>query len=147
MPPLRTAADRDALRQAVAAGELSAICSDHQPHDADAKLLPFPETAPGMSSLETLLPLALRLVSEGVLDLPSVIARLTSGPAKILGLDLGQLTPGATADVCVFDPHACWTPSAETLLSHGVNTPFLGVEMQGRVVLTLLEGRVVYARG
>lgn len=147
VPPLRTAADRDALRQAVAAGELSAICSDHQPHDADAKLLPFPETAPGMSSLETLLPLALRLVSEGVLDLPSVIARLTSGPAKILGLDLGQLTPGATADVCVFDPHACWTPSAETLLSHGVNTPFLGVEMQGRVVLTLLEGRVVYARG
>jgi dihydroorotase len=85
IPPLRTVADRDALRQALAAGEIGAICSDHQPHDADAKLLPFPETAPGISGLETLLPLALRLVTEGILDLPGVIARLTTGPAGILG--------------------------------------------------------------
>lgn len=146
VPPLRTRADRDALRQAVAAGELAAICSDHQPHDADAKLLPFPETAPGISGLETLLPLALRLVSEGALDLPGVIARLTSGPAGVLGLDLGHLSPGATADVCVFDPHACWIPTPETLVSHGENSPFLYQEMHGRVTATLLEGRLVFER-
>ncbi|MCG6896714.1 MAG: dihydroorotase [Thiocapsa sp.] len=147
VPPLRTRTDRDALRRALAAGELSAVCSDHQPHDADAKLLPFPETTPGISGLETLLPLALRLVAEGVLDLSAVIARLTIGPAEILGVDLGHLTPGAAADVCIFDPNARWTPTPETLLSHGENSPFLYQEMRGRVTATLLEGRAVFERG
>jgi dihydroorotase len=146
IPPLRTGADRDALRNALAAGELGAICSDHQPHDADAKLLPFPETAPGISGLETLLPLALRLVSEGVLDLPGVIARLTTGPAGILGVDLGHLSPGAIADVCIFDTDACWIPTPGTLLSHGENSPFLYAPMHGRVIATVLEGRIVFDR-
>jgi dihydroorotase len=146
IPPLRTVADRDALRQALAAGEIGAICSDHQPHDADAKLLPFPETAPGISGLETLLPLALRLVTEGILDLPGVIARLTTGPAGILGVDLGHLSPGAIADVCIFDPDACWIPTPGTLLSHGENSPFLYTPMHGRVTTTLLEGRIVFER-
>ncbi len=146
IPPLRTGADRDGLRQALAAGEIGAICSDHQPHDADAKLLPFPETAPGISGLETLLPLALRLVTEGILDLPGVIARLTTGPAGILGVDLGHLSPGAIADVCIFDPDACWIPTPGTLLSHGENSPFLYTPMHGRVTTTLLEGRIVFER-
>ncbi|UHD18518.1 dihydroorotase [Thiocapsa bogorovii] len=146
VPPLRTRADRDALRHALAAGEIGAICSDHQPHDADAKLLPFPETAPGISGLETLLPLALRLVSEGVLDLAGVIARLTLGPAEVLGLDLGHLSPGATADVCLFDPNDCWIPTPETLLSHGENSPFLHTPMHGRVMATVLDGRIVFER-
>jgi dihydroorotase len=147
IPPLRTLDDRDALRRAIAAGVLTAICSDHQPHDADAKLLPFPETAPGISALETLLPLALRLVSEDVIDVPGMVARLTVGPAEILGVDLGHLSPGATADVCVFDPDAVWTPTPQTLLSHGGNSPFLGQEMRGRVTATLLNGRIVFERG
>jgi dihydroorotase len=147
VPPLRTRADRDALRHALAAGEIGAICSDHQPHDADAKLLPFPETAPGISGLETLLPLALRLVTEGVLDLPGVVARLTVGPAEILGLDLGHLSPGATADVCIFDPNNCWIPTPDTLLSHGENSPFLHTQMHGRVMVTVLDGRIVFERG
>ncbi|RKT44421.1 dihydroorotase [Thiocapsa rosea] len=146
VPPLRTRADRDALRHALAAGEIGAICSDHQPHDADAKLLPFPETAPGISGLETLLPLALRLVTEGVLDLPGVVARLTVGPAEILGLDLGHLSPGATADVCLFDPNDCWIPTPETLLSHGENSPFLHKQMHGRVMATVLDGHIVFER-
>lgn len=146
VPPLRTRRDRDALRRALASGELSALCSDHQPHDADAKLLPFPETAPGIAGLETLLPLALRLVAEGVLDLPKLIARLTIGPAEILGVDLGHLTPGAAADVCVFDPDARWTPTPQSLLSHGQNSPFLDQEMRGRVTATLLDGRTVFDR-
>ncbi|MBK5963987.1 dihydroorotase [Thiocystis minor] len=146
IPPLRTLADRDALRAALARGDLAAICSDHQPHDADAKLAPFPETAPGISSLETLLPLALRLVAEGVLDLSGAIERLTAGPAAILGRNLGRLAPGDPADLCVFDPGEIWIPTAETLVSRGHHSPFLGQEMRGRVVWTLLGGRVVFEK-
>lgn len=150
LPPLRTHADRDALRVAVAEGAIQVICSDHQPQDADAKELPFPETAAGISALETLLPLALRLVEEGVLDLPTVIARLTTGPADVLGhppgRDLACIRPGRPADVCVFDPRQVWVPTPQTLESHGDNTPFLGVELKGRVRWTLLGGRVVFER-
>ncbi len=144
LPPLRTAEDRHALRIALAEGALQAVCSDHQPHDADAKQAPFPETAPGISALETLLPLALALVEQGVLDLPSVIARLSTGPAAVLGRDLGRLKPGRAADVCVFDPQETWVPSPETLVSQGHNTPFLGRPLTGRVRWTLHEGRVVW---
>ena len=147
IPPLRTLADRNALRIAVAEGAVSAVCSDHQPHDADAKEAPFPETAPGISALETLLPLGLRLVAEGVLDLPTLIARLTVGPAEILGhppgRDLGCIRPGRPADVCVFDPAEPWVASTETLWSHGDNSPFLGATLNGRVRWTLLGGRLV----
>jgi dihydroorotase len=146
-PPLRTAADRAALREAVAAGLIDAVCSDHQPHEEDAKLAPFPVTEPGVSSLETLLPLVLRLADEGVMDLSTAIARLTREPARILGLAAGNLAPGAVADVCIFDPAARWTVSADNLASHGHNTPFLGQEMKGRVSWTLLAGRVVFERG
>ncbi len=146
LPPLRTPSDRQALRAAVAAGTIQALCSDHQPHDADAKQAPFPETAPGISGLETLLPLALSLVAEGVLDLPAAIDRLTTGPAEILGRDLGRLKPGRPADVCVFDPAESWVPSPDTLVSQGHNTPFFGRKLQGRVRWTLLGGRIVFER-
>ncbi|MGA7981413.1 MAG: dihydroorotase [Chromatiaceae bacterium] len=146
LPPLRTLADRQALREAVAHGSVAAICSDHQPHEADAKLNPFPETAPGISAVETLLPLTLRLAAEGVTDLSTAIARLTLGPAEILGLPVGRLDPGRIADLCVFDPQARWTVAPETLTSRGHNTPFRGLELQGRVTWTLLAGRVVYER-
>ena len=144
-PPLRTLADRDALRAAVRDGVIAVICSDHQPHDPDAKEAPFPETAPGISGLETLLPLTLRLVEEGVLDLPTAIARLTAGPARVVGLPFGRLTPGAVADVCVFDPQAVWTLQRDDMVSAGHNTPFLGWEFRGRVTHTLYEGRLVHA--
>ncbi|ESQ09076.1 MAG: dihydroorotase [Thiohalocapsa sp. PB-PSB1] len=146
IPPLRTLADRDALRAAVAAGEIAAICSDHQPHEPDAKLAPFPQTEPGISTLETLLPLALRLVRDGTLDLPAVLACLTCNPARILNLPLGRLQPASVADVCVFDPAARWIPDPSNLISRGHNTPFIGVEMMGRVEWTLLGGRVVFQR-
>ncbi|MGB5736679.1 MAG: dihydroorotase [Thiohalocapsa sp.] len=146
IPPLRTLADRDALRLAVAAGEITAICSDHRPHEPDAKLDPFPQTEPGISALETLLPLTLRLVREGLLELPAALACLTCNPARILGLPLGRLKPNAPADICIFDPEARWLPSPTTLLSRGLNTPFMGVEMMGRVQWTLLGGRIVFRR-
>jgi dihydroorotase len=146
IPPLRTLADREALRRAVAAGTIGAICSDHQPHDADAKLAPFPEAAPGISALETLLPLVLSLVEAEVLDLATAVARLAWGPAEILGLPLGRLDVGRSADVCVFDPQAPWTLTEQNLVSRGHNTPFMGSALKGRVTWTLLQGRVVFRR-
>jgi dihydroorotase len=146
IPPLRTLADRDALRRAVANGTIAAVCSDHQPHDADAKLAPFPAAAPGISALETLLPLVLSLVQEGIMDLTTAIARLTWGPAEILGLPLGRLDLGRSADLCVFDPHAPWTLTDESLVSRGRNSPFIGRALQGRVTWTLLQGQVVFRR-
>lgn len=143
-PPLRSGSDRDALRRALADGTLDAICSDHQPHEADAKLVPFCQTEPGLSALETLLPLSLRLYHDGQMTLPAVIAKLTSEPAAILGQRLGTLAVGAVADLCIFDPDRYWTVDAGKLLSAGHNTPFHGWELQGRVTHTLFDGRLVY---
>ncbi|MCM8855362.1 MAG: dihydroorotase [Candidatus Thiodiazotropha sp.] len=144
-PPLRNDSDRDGLREAVANNVIQAICSDHQPHEADAKSSPFPDTEPGISGLETLLPLTLKLVEQGVLDMSSAIARLTCGPADILGLPLGRLTPKLAADICIFNPHQRWQVASDKLLSAGKNTPFIGWEMPGRVTHTLLKGRLVYS--
>jgi dihydroorotase len=143
-PPLRTLADRDALRRAVADGTIAAITSDHQPHEPDAKQRPFPETEPGISGLETLLGLALRLVDEGVMDLSTALARVTSGPADILGLPYGRLGVGSAADVCIFDPEQDWILYRDQMLSEGHNTPFHGWDFPGRISHTLFNGQVVY---
>ncbi|HRD65884.1 MAG TPA: dihydroorotase [Candidatus Competibacter sp.] len=145
-PPLRGLRDRDALRAGLANGVLGAICSDHQPHEPDAKQAPFGDTEPGISGLDTLLALSLRLARDETLTLPMVLERLTSGPARILGLDGGHLGVGAPADVCVFDPAADWRMAAGTLRSRGQNTPFLGWELRGLVTHTLLRGQIVYER-
>ncbi|HEY8553369.1 MAG TPA: dihydroorotase [Burkholderiales bacterium] len=143
-PPLRSRRDREALRRGLVGGVIGAICSDHQPHEPDAKLAPFSESEPGISGLETLLPLTLRLVHEGLLTLPEAIALLTHKPADILGLESGRLNVGATADVCIFDPAERWRLTEDRLVSRGHNTPFLGAEFQGRVRYTLVGGRLVY---
>ena len=144
LPPLRTRLDRDGLREAVREGTISVICSDHQPHDPDAKEAPFPDTEPGISGLETLLPLTLRLVEQGALDLDRAIESLTVGPSRVMGLPLGRLGPGDWADVCVFDPEAVWELDPRSLASAGRNTPFAGWEFRGRVTHTVFEGREVY---
>lgn len=146
IPPLRTPRDRDALRTGLAHGTLSALCSDHQPHELDAKLGPFMGTEPGISALETLLPLALRLVDDDILTLSETLARLTCLPAQILGSDAGTLGIGQPADICIFDPHQYWTLSNDRLRSRGHNSPFNGWEFTGRVTHTLLGGKVVYER-
>jgi dihydroorotase len=143
-PPLRTAADRDALRAAVASGVISAVCSDHQPHEFDAKINPFPLTEPGVSALETLLPLTLALVHEGVLSPLQAAARLCSGPADIAGIDAGRLSVGAVADLALVDPEAEWTLRSGQMLSAGRNTPFDGRRLRGRVLRTLRAGVQVY---
>ncbi|HDK37406.1 MAG TPA: dihydroorotase, partial [Thiolapillus brandeum] len=116
----------------------------HQPHEADAKTEPFPLTAPGISGLETLLPLCLKLVENGVLDLPSAIACVTQGPAQVLNLPLGRLDEGHSADVCIFDPDHIWTLHPADMLSSGKNTPFANWEFRGKVTHTLFEGRITY---
>lgn len=145
-PPFRSLADREALRNAVADATFGAICSDHQPHDPNLRELPFPQTTPGISGLETLLPLTLKLVHEGILDLPSAIHRLTAGPADILGLPAGRLSAGASADICIFDPASIWTLDREQMLSAGKNTPFHNWELTGQVNYTIFEGRITYER-
>jgi dihydroorotase len=146
IPPLRSARDRGRLLDGIRDGTIDAVCSDHQPHEPDAKLAPFSESEPGISGLETLLPLTLRLVEAGVVDLPRALALLTTGPADILGIDAGHLSVGATADVCIFDPDSEWTLDSSRLVSRGRNTPFHGWALKGRVRHTLVGGEVAYSR-
>jgi dihydroorotase len=142
-PPLRTRADRDGLREAVKSGVINAISSHHQPHEADAKLAPFGATEPGMSGVELLLPLAMTLVQDGLLDLPTLLARLTVGPARALRLPAGRLAVGAPADVVLFDPQAS-TLAGETWKSKGDNCPFIGHCLPGKVRHTLVDGRIIF---
>lgn len=146
LPPLRTQRDRDGLRNGLAKETLLAICSDHQPHEADAKLAPFAATAPGISALETLLPLGLRLVEDKVLSLPELISRLTCQPARLLGIPVGTLGAGAIADLCLFDPKEQWELEPEQMHSRGRNTPFTGWQFNGRTVMTIFNGKIVYER-
>ena len=144
LPPFRTEADKQYLRQGLAGSTLNSICSDHQPHDLDAKLGAFPETEPGISSLETLLPLMLKLVSQHAITLEQGIACLTANPARVLRINSGALTPGFAADVCVFDPEREWLVNAENWRSQGVNTPFWGQHLKGRVTHTLQAGKIIH---
>lgn len=144
-PPLRSLRDRDALREALASGVVDAVCSDHTPVDDDAKQLPFAEAAPGATGLELLLPLTLKWAKEAGVPLAQALARLTRDPARILGIDAGTLSPGAAADVCIFDPEAAWVVEPGALHSQGRNTPFLGLALSGRTRYTLVAGNVVYA--
>ncbi len=142
-PPLRSAADRDGLREAVKAGVISAISSHHQPHEADAKLAPFGETEPGISSAEILLPLALTLVDDGLLDLPTLLARLTSGPAAALRLPSSTLQAGQPADLVLFDQHSS-TLVGERWYSKGRNCPFMGHCLPGAVRYTIVDGHISF---
>ena len=147
LPPLRSEADRDALRQGVASGVIGAICSAHEPHEPDAKMAPFPSTAPGLSGLETLLPLTLKLVQEKVMPLSRALEVLTSGPARIAGLQSGRLAPGLDADLCLYDANKIWIFDPAQMLSKGQNSPFAGWRFQGDICYTFFEGRLTYQAG
>jgi len=145
IPPLRTQEDRDGLRKGLQNGTLSALCSDHQPHEADAKLAPFPATEPGASGLDSLLSLTLKLVEENHLLLADAIARVTSGPASILNIPYGELSVGRAADICILDPNATWRLDETSMRSQGRNTPFRGWEMPGQVRYTLRDGQIIFS--
>jgi dihydroorotase len=143
-PPLRGQRDRDALSRALADGVIDCLCSDHTPVDDDGKHLPFGEAEPGATGLELLLPLALKWGASHKLALPAALARITSEPARILGVASGRIAHGAPGDLVVFDPQAAVRVAPETLKSQGKNTPFLGYELAGRVRCTVVAGNLVY---
>jgi dihydroorotase len=145
-PPLRSAADVAAVKAGLADGTIDAIATDHAPHPTEAKERPFEEAPPGMLGLETALALALdELVETGALDLQTALARLSWGPAAIAGLvdHGGPIVPGATANLCVFDPERRWSVVPEALASRARNTPYAGRELRGKVRHTILRGETV----
>ena len=143
-PPLRSQRDRDALARGLAEGVIDCACSDHTPVDEDGKHLPFALAEPGATGLELLLPLTLKWGLAQRLGLAATLARITSEPARILGIEAGRLVVGAPADLVLFDPRASVRITPAALKSQGKNTPFLGAELDGGVRLTLVEGNVVY---
>ena len=145
LPPLRNQRDRDALRTGIIHNTISVICSDHQPHEIDAKQAPFPSTEPGISALETLLSLTLRLVNDEQLSLNTAISKLTHEPAQILGIDKGTLSPDTFADICIINPATEWSLDANHLHSRGKNTPFHGWNFTGKVRYTLINGEIVFS--
>ena len=143
-PPLREERDRQALLRGVEDGTIDIVVSDHDPQSAGRKRLPFAEAASGAVGLELLLPVGLKLASEGELDLMAFLRAVTVAPAELLGLPGGRLDVGAPADIVVFSEHEPWVLDSETLLSRSKNTPFDGRRMTGRVRMTIKDGCVVY---
>jgi dihydroorotase len=144
MPPLRTAADQEALLEGLGDGTIDCIATDHAPHSPVEKDVEFECAAPGMLGLETALPIILDFVRMGSLDERRAIAALTGAPARAFGLPGGTLAVGSVADICVIDPERPVTITAEELASKSKNTPLLGQTLAGRAVLTLVEGRCVF---
>jgi len=148
-PPLRSANDRAAMLQALLDGTIDAIATDHAPHRSDEKTNNYDSSAPGMIGLETALAACITLGDLAGRRLPVLVERLTAGPHRVLGEASGVKEPrvrvGEVADIVVFDPDAGWTVSDDTLFSRSRNTPWLGTELRGRVLLTVAHGRVVHS--
>lgn len=144
-PPLRTQRDQHALCEGLKDGTIDAICSDHSPVDDDAKLLPFAEAEAGASAVELLLPLTLKWAGNTQTSLSDAIARISSIPAAIMGVPAGNLSVGQCADVVIFNPETYWKVEAQHLKSQGKNTPFLNLELAGKVHYTLVEGLITYS--
>ena len=143
-PPLRADRDRLALLEGLMSGVIDAVCSDHQPHDEDAKAVPFSRAEPGASTLEVLAPLAFNLVATRGFKLEQVVRSLCTRPASIIGIAAGTLAEGAPADLFIFDDNRQWTVAAEQLASAGKNTPFDDWEMNGKVTHTIVDGKPAY---
>ncbi|MEO5340688.1 MAG: dihydroorotase [Magnetococcus sp. MYC-9] len=146
-PPLRSSTDRAALLEGLARGVIGVIATDHAPHAEEDKRVEFCCAANGVIGLETLLPVSLELVRDGVLTLSDCLAAMSCNPARLLGLPLGTLSVGQAADVVLFDPEESWTVDARRLRSKSKNTCFHGRRVKGRVKQTLLAGRTVYRDG
>jgi dihydroorotase len=145
-PPLRSDADVVACREALADGTIDAIATDHAPHSSIEKDVEFEQAASGMIGLETALPLCLDLVAKKAMTPMALFARMSTAPAKLLGLPGGTLAPGSVADVTVVDPQASWVCDASQFRSKSRNSPFVGRTMHGRAMLTIVGGKIVFAQ-
>ena len=143
-PPLRGEDDRQAVIEALADGTIDCVVSDHDPQDVETKRLPFAEAADGAVGLETLLAASLRLVHDGRLPLVGLLRALSTNPAAILGLPGGRLTPGAPADLVLFDPDRPYVLDKRSLRSRSKNSPFDEARLEGRVLRTFVAGREVF---
>ena len=146
-PPLRSAADRDALAAGLRDGTLDAVATDHAPHTFGDKAVPFDEAAVGVSGLETAFGSLMSLVHDGAIDLPTLVARLTVGPASVLGerfAGLASLAVGSPADVVLFDPNERWVVDASRFASKGKNTPLDGLTLRGKVKTTIAGGEIAF---
>ena len=153
MPVLRQQRDRDALSAALADGTIDALVSDHCPVDEDAKVLPFAEAEPGATGVELLLSVAVKWSRDYNVPLNRALAVVTSAPVAVLGSalgeqqsQLGQLSVGGVADLCIVDPAAEWAVEPKALESQGKSTPFSGYELPARVRCTLVDGEIAYQR-
>jgi len=143
-PPLRSESDRRAVVEGLRDGTIDVIASDHAPWGQDSKRLPFSSAAYGIVGVETLLPLSFELYHNGHLSLLELIQRLTWNPARILGLPVGRLAPGAPADLLLFDPDVSWRISTDDFRSKSKNAPFDGRPVQGRVRRSIVDGRTIF---
>lgn len=144
-PPLRTQADVDAVIQGLADGTLDAIATDHAPHTLEEKARPLSESPFGMVGLETAVGLTwTHLVHTGKLSETDAVAKLTVIPASIMKLPVGRLEEGLPADITIIDPHKEWLVDPELFYSKSRNTPFTGMKLKGKAVLTMYRGKVVY---
>ena len=143
-PPLRSEEDRQAVLEGLADGTIDAIATDHAPHHIDEKNVEFNIAMNGVVGLETALPLSLKLVRDGVIDLHRMVELLSSGPARVFNLPVGTLEVGTPADVTVIDTELEWTLQAQKLASKSKNTPFDGWGMQGAAICTVVNGEVAY---
>jgi dihydroorotase len=145
-PPLRHEDDRQAVIAGLADGTIDVVVSDHNPQDVETKRLPFAEAADGALGIETVLAAGLRLVHGGQITLSRLLLALSTRPAEILGLAAGRLAPGAPADLIVFDPDEPYVLDKKDLRSRSKNSPFDEARLQGRILLTMVGGRVVHDR-
>ena len=143
-PPLRSAADVEAVRKGLADGAIDAIATDHAPHHRDEKVCEFDKAAFGIVGLETMLPLSLELVRLGYIDLSRMVDALSTQPARILGIGRGTLEAGSPADIVLFDPDREWTLQADAMATRSRNTPFDGWKLKGKAVCTLVGGVTVW---
>jgi dihydroorotase len=144
-PPLRSRADCEAVLTGLLDGTIDCIATDHAPHNVVDKVCDFGEAASGISGFETALGALLGLVHAGKIDLPRLVSKLTWEPARVLNLPYGTLQEGAAADVMVFDPQREWVVDPAAFASLGKNTPLVGEKLWGKVVATVVGGRVAYA--
>lgn len=142
-PPLRSEADRQAVRAALADGTIDVIASGHDPRGPEDKRLPFADAEPGMAGAETLLPLTLGLVRDGVIDMARAFALIASNPARLLGVNAGQLVVGAEADIALIDADRPWVVDSDKMAAAAGNTPFDKQGVQGRVTALFKGGNSV----